>query len=349
MVIEESMVYLSIIIPVYNSENYLEACIESILKQSFMDYEIILIDDGSTDRSGSICDAYSIKDKRIKVFHVINGGPSKARNYALTIASGRYVEFIDSDDCIEPEALVQIYEKVSENNAEVFVMNTNIVDGNDNVIDFLKAPHIGRSTVDNIICSLTIMSKPIYMHYLWNKWYSLEFLKKNSISFCENIKLGEDFLFNCEIFKLAEVVKGVDVSLYRYFRRNNESLSSCVFRVDDLQRRRIMDSAFIDLYKSRNLYNVEIRERIDGMIGRMTLESVNRVFGKNHPDSNKQEEYVNEFLDSEYYNYLIKYASYANLENVGIAKLVNLRLLKMRCTKVFLFVNKVWQILREML
>ena len=94
---------ISVIVPVYNVERYIRQCVESILEQTYADLEIILVDDGSTDGSGSICDEYKLKDNRVVVIHKCNGGLSEARNAGLDIARGEYIGFVDSDDYIEPD------------------------------------------------------------------------------------------------------------------------------------------------------------------------------------------------------------------------------------------------------
>ena len=100
---------VSVIVPVYNTEKYLEECIQSVLNQSFTDFELLLIDDGSTDQSGLICDKYAKKDNRIRVFHKINGGVSSARNLGLDNAKGEWITFVDSDDCLKPDYLMNLY------------------------------------------------------------------------------------------------------------------------------------------------------------------------------------------------------------------------------------------------
>ena len=99
---------VSVITPVYNTEKYLDECIGSILSQSMTDFELLLIDDGSTDGSGAICDRYAEKDKRIRVFHIPNGGVSAARNLGLDNARGEFVVFVDSDDRVTPDHLQQL-------------------------------------------------------------------------------------------------------------------------------------------------------------------------------------------------------------------------------------------------
>ena len=110
---------ISVIVPVYNVEKYLEKCIDSILSQTFKNFEIILVDDGSTDSCGIICDEYERLDNRVKVIHKINGGLSSARNSGLEIASGEYVAFVDSDDWIDKNMYQELYNEAKKNNADI--------------------------------------------------------------------------------------------------------------------------------------------------------------------------------------------------------------------------------------
>lgn len=110
---------ISVIVPIYNAEQYLEKCIDSIINQTYTNFEIILVNDGSTDNSGSICDEYAKKDSRIRVIHKENGGLSSARNVGLDNANGEYVSFVDSDDWIEQDMLETLYNSCEENNAEI--------------------------------------------------------------------------------------------------------------------------------------------------------------------------------------------------------------------------------------
>ena len=109
---------ISIIIPVYNVEEYIEQCIQSVINQTYKKLEIILIDDGSLDKSGKICDAYADRDKRIIVIHKENGGLSDARNKGIDIASGEYITFVDSDDYVEDSFIEDLYTTLINNNAE---------------------------------------------------------------------------------------------------------------------------------------------------------------------------------------------------------------------------------------
>src|SRR4051812_34034895 len=110
---------ISIIVPVFNVEKYIHDCLESILNQSFIDFELILVNDGSSDRSGVICDEYSKKDNRITVIHKENGGQSTARNRGIDLAKGDYIGFIDSDDWIDHDMYKVLYEKAIEIGADI--------------------------------------------------------------------------------------------------------------------------------------------------------------------------------------------------------------------------------------
>lgn len=134
------MVETSIIIPVYNSEKYLDRCIQSILNQNYDNFEVLLIDDGSSDNSGNICDRYAEKDARIKVIHKENGGQSSARNIGLENAKGEFVGFVDSDDWIEPKTLEYLINLLNENSADIANIRCRMTrekdeKGNDSVIN----------------------------------------------------------------------------------------------------------------------------------------------------------------------------------------------------------------------
>ena len=113
------MPQISVIVPVYQAEAYLDSCIQSILSQTFTDWELILVDDGSPDRSGAMCDAYAFRDPRIQVLHQTNQGQAAARNHGLTLAKGRWICFVDSDDLIHPQMLQRLYQAVQEGNARM--------------------------------------------------------------------------------------------------------------------------------------------------------------------------------------------------------------------------------------
>ena len=116
---------ISVIVPVYNVEDYLDACVTSITTQSYSNLEILLIDDGSTDRSGDMCDSLALSDSRIRVLHKTNGGLSDARNHGIDIATGSFIVFVDSDDTISPDAISTLYSLAAEHNADIAMATFN--------------------------------------------------------------------------------------------------------------------------------------------------------------------------------------------------------------------------------
>lgn len=126
---------ISIIVPVYNAEKYLSMCVESIRSQTYENTEILLIDDGSTDKSKMICDSYANKDKRIKVIHTSNGGVSKARNIGIQESKGSYISFVDSDDIIEPNFISKLFSLLSKGNYQVAQVATQLIDETGKKID----------------------------------------------------------------------------------------------------------------------------------------------------------------------------------------------------------------------
>ena len=304
---------LSIIIPVYNAEKYLNKCIDSILNQSFKDFELLLIDDGSKDLSGKICDKYAEVDERVKVFHIQNGGPAKAINLGIKYATGIYIEFVDADDELIPEALENLY-ILTKNNPDIIIADSQIITADEKVKNIISIEKNDQINVEEYLKNLNTVRKATLLHYIWNKWYKRKLICENRIIFDENERLGEDFLFNCEIIDKADCVWGTDILLYKYYKRDNGSLSGKYIE-NELSRRRKMDSTFLQLYENKKIKE-ECYNLISRMIGSITLASIQGVFMPGSPDNLKEKKlYVQEFLNSEYLNYINFYS-----QNKGLTK-----------------------------
>ncbi len=204
---------ISVIIPVYNVEKYLAECVDSVIGQTHANLEIILVDDGSTDASGALCDEYAKKDERIKVIHKSNGGPSSARNAGLENISGKYFAFIDGDD------------KVSENYLEVLYKNLLSCDGELSVCSFLRffsetnVEEKGESFVfSGRECFEKILHGQLDLTVVWGKLYKREFF--GDFRFKEGQNFGEDDLYANNFYFIK---KAVYTSDKLYFYRQNES------------------------------------------------------------------------------------------------------------------------------
>lgn len=210
---------ISVIVPVYKVENYLTRCVNSLLAQTWKDIEIILVDDGSPDNSGAICDEFAEKDPRVKVIHKENGGLSSARNCGLTVASGDYIGFVDSDDYVLPEMYEKLYLALTENDAEISICSYSYIDEDSgqflpmNVP--LKAEILSR---ENAYSHLDVCIEG-YSYYVtaWNKLYKKELF--DGCLFAEG-KLHEDEFFAHHIFAKCNKIAVIDDKLYMYMQRN---------------------------------------------------------------------------------------------------------------------------------
>lgn len=210
---------ISIIIPVYNAEAYIHKCVESILNQSYKSFEIILINDGSTDNSGSICDEYAKKDNRIIVQHKVNGGVSSARNKGIDMASGEYILFVDSDDWIEPNALEILLTHINMNNSDVIIFSL-VTDlfSNDKLIKsytkgFYKKHEI---SVQELRSNFLYYLNSSGLHPSWMYLFKGNIITNERLYFNNNLVLYEDFDFNLRYLKYCNKISFIPEVLYHY-------------------------------------------------------------------------------------------------------------------------------------
>lgn len=215
---------VSIIVPVYNAGTALPRCIESILHQSCGDFELLLVDDGSQDSSGAICDEYAAKDRRIRVFHRENGGVSAARNLALSEARGKYLQFLDSDDWVVPDATLLLLRAAEEREADLVISDFYRVVGE-------RVSVKGDIEEDRVLTreeyAEHMMANPADFYYgvLWNKLYRRDIVQGHRIRMDEEISWCEDFLFNLEYIRFARRFYALNVPLY-YYVKTKGSLAS---------------------------------------------------------------------------------------------------------------------------
>lgn len=213
---------ISLIIPVYNAEKFLPRCLESIRNQSYQNLEVVLVNDGSTDRSGLICDEYAQKDKRFKVIHKENGGVSSARNAALSIASGAYVGFVDPDDWIDSIMFEKLHELIQKHQVDMAICGyiKENVDGD--VLQETVAPSV--KVLNRTEALNSILDVNGFRGFLWNKLFSSELFHKNfEINFDENIHFCEDLLFCCKAILNAENIVHDSTPYYHYIIHDNNA------------------------------------------------------------------------------------------------------------------------------
>lgn len=198
----------SIIIPVYNVEKYIKKCVQSVLEQTYSDFEILLVDDGSTDNSPAICDELSEKDERIKVIHKQNGGVSFARNEGIRQAKGDYILFLDADDYISKD-LLEFCDNYAKNNSEINVFNYSSYDVCDNNQKILaniyeKGVYTFKSEKEKLDFLVKLMNKNYLITVCWRSCYKKEFILKNNLFFDEYHAYSEDVLYNLKVFMLLD-------------------------------------------------------------------------------------------------------------------------------------------------
>lgn len=241
---------ISVIIPVYNVEEYLHRCIDSILNQTYQDIEIILIDDGSTDNSGKICDEYALKDNRIRVIHKENGGLSDARNIGLNSMKGKYVTFIDSDDYVENFYIKELYELIIKYNSEMSICPYTIITNN-------RYANIGKDYKETVLNTETCLSR-----MLLEEGFSVSACAKlYKVELFENIKFPKGKLYEDNgityklILKSNKIAYG-GTSIYKYYIRDN-SITNKQFLIKDLDYIYLTDIAADEIFQKYKLLESE--------------------------------------------------------------------------------------------
>ena len=259
---------ISIIVPVYNAEQWLERCIDSIVAQTYTDWELLLVDDGSTDRSGDICARYAASDPRIQVFHKPNGGVSSARNFGLDHAKGEWITFVDADDYIP----IQSLDNLNSNNDEDLIIGAYEIIGQSKIIDLkfqvdtVLSKNIG-SLLDNNI-ETAQLSVP------WCKLFKKSIINKYKMQFNEQIVCCEDAIFVLEYLLHTNSIKIVHRPCYLYelgennfivkYSTNPESNFNVYAIIRNLHN------------KLEEKYSINIDTSLPNMIFELSLKSIYR-------------------------------------------------------------------------
>lgn len=215
---------ISVIIPIYNVELYLEKCIDSIINQTYKHIEIILVNDGSPDNCGEICEKYKELDSRIKVVHKKNGGLSDARNAGLEVATGKYVVFIDSDDYVEKDLIEESYKVIDENNLDLVSFDYRKVDENGEIIEESILGLEDNIYDLNELGLNEYIIKKIYTYEhgveAWHKMYKMSIIKDNNLKFTYNdLIFAEDLLFNLSYLVNVKKCATISQTYYNYLIR----------------------------------------------------------------------------------------------------------------------------------
>lgn len=274
---------VSIIVPVYNSEKFLKRCVESILDQSYKNIEVILINDGSTDSSGEICDFFSKKDSRVKVINQTNSGPSIARNRGIDKAKGKYIQFVDSDDYIEYNMTETLVNEMGKN-IDLVLCGYKYIYKDDNNKLIIKNSNIYKEsclTKSEFLSRFGILFKDYYINYICNKLYIKDIIRKHNIRFDLSTDWGEDLLFNLHYLNQCNKVSIVDKLLYNYNKYNDNSITSSFNRNLCNNQRKMYDSVRMFL-KENDSYFGENKRIVEERFANSILVCLNNLF---HPEA----------------------------------------------------------------
>lgn len=228
---------ISVIIPVYNVANYLPACLDSVLAQTYRDIEVIVVEDGSTDGSGDICDDYACRDARVSVFHQPNGGPSAARNKGLEMARGEYISFIDCDDVVHERYLEVLLDEMNLHHADIVQSPYQIIPEskrNDYSPNRLKQP-LPKNYQTKVLTSEQAMLSMLYQQGMADSSPCKLFHRSlfEGLRFPVVYRVYEDLYAMAQVYPHIERMVWIDVPMYFYFKQDNGTLNSLSIRRND--------------------------------------------------------------------------------------------------------------------
>lgn len=260
---------VSIIIPVFNAEKTIRRCVDSVLNQEYKEFELILMDDGSKDSSGRICDEYAETDSRVFVIHKENSGVSDTRNRAIDLAKGKYLQFLDSDDWITPDATRLLVRSAQEKNCDLVIADFYRVVGE-------RISRKGDIEADSVMnreeFAEHMMENPADFYYgvLWNKLYRRDIVEENHIRMNADIRWCEDFLFNLEYILRAEAFCALQVPIYYYVKTEGALVSQSAGITKAVRMKLMVFESYNEFFK--NVYDEEEYQKKRLQVYRFFLE-----------------------------------------------------------------------------
>lgn len=303
---------ISVIIPAYNAEKYIEKTLESVLSQTYEDLELIIIDDGSDDNTFEECKKFSETDKRIKVYHKKNEGVGKARDFGISKATGEYITFVDSDDTIEPEMYQILLDNIKKYNADISHCGYKSVDSSNHVLSyFFNSKELRIQEREDGIIDLIAARK--IEPGLWNKLYRKHLL--NNLSYDSTMRINEDYVLNLYLFSAAKKSVFTDIPLYNYFQSNNSGSTKWtkeyyfkdILKAADITKNMFEDNpriypyaekkwfkTYSDMYKNYYSYHFDEMEYDFRALLETVYQKVMEQFSslKNNPYLNKSDKFI---------------------------------------------------------
>jgi len=327
------MCFLSVVIPIYNSEKYIDDLMESILAQKFQGYEVILVDDGSTDGSLACCMKYAAHHPFIKVIHTENKGVSHARNIGLKEARGEWIHFVDSDDLILENMFQTFSHVVKSQKVDLITCGCVRETAGQQRKEFCGPieDSVYKENIQEFLRHMTMENRYWVFDYIWNKWYKKEIIQKNGLCFYEDLSLGEDFVFNTQYFQYVSSFAVVKETFYRYIIRENGLVSK--FRKNPWSGREKLFENQLELYKHKGIWesNKEWLEIQAGQIAFGDLRTINSPLCKY--GFREKKEFVKNVIQSKQFPMILQYLK----QRKGIVFQIYYFVLNIKCEELILF------------
>lgn len=322
--IQGIMAKISIITPVYKVEDYLEKCIDSILNQTFVDFELFIVDDGSPDKCGQIADKYLERDRRVHVIHKENGGAPSARNAGIMQATGDYFYFPDSDDWLEPSYLAEMYDLAKRTGAQLVISGFTMeyYEKGKSQAYIVSVPEKNFDSKDKLRKNIHNYFDNMMMAVPWNKLYDANYIRKKQILF-PNMK-WDDLHFNMDVLMEIEKIAISSSSGYHFFRSRPGSETTHVFDQMLYFKRKEQFMHIIDVYNCWEVKDHKYMSVIFGYYAGRLVQCIQEIAISDCTDKRKQ---ILKILDDELSKKALKYGKISSIP-------LSVAVLPMKCHSV---------------
>lgn len=293
---------ISIIVPIYKVENFINKCVDSIISQTYRDLEIILVDDGSPDKCPAICDEYANADKRVKVIHKQNGGLIAARKSGLDVATGEYVCFVDGDDWIEPDMYEHIANEIQKNHSDCVITQFyySYEDREEKSNYKLYKPLYNREELEKEVFPTMLFDGRFYRFGIypccWTKVFKRELIEKHIYDVDDRIRMGEDIAFTYPCLMECQSVSFIDLPLYHY-RQNPDSMTASY----DQYLQDIYTLPYESIFQKSKELNIDLSKQLPYYLLYMANFVIRNEASKANPKTKKESNAVIKALLSNEY------------------------------------------------
>ncbi|MDN7246931.1 glycosyltransferase [Planococcus shenhongbingii] len=320
----DSTKLVSIIVPVYNAENYLHKSIDSLLNQTYPAIELILVNDGSIDSSGEICESYAKKDIRVKVIHQPNTGPSAARNRGMKEAGGEFLQFTDSDDFIDHRMTERLVQAIASESQLALCGYQKILTRGNRIIksEVFRMPRNGTFSNEQFLKNFGELYQHYYIHFIWNKLYDAHLINESGLVFDTEVSWGEDLLFNLRYIEKCQNISLIPDALYYYIDSNASSITS-QFRPNLYDNMQLMQGAVREFLQRNHAYTGKNKVLFENFYTSRVLTCFWNLFHPNStltPELTKQ--HIGEIIRNEWLHERACYFQAGNLEKKLIGSMI---------------------------